>query len=151
MKRILLFFTLVIVLIMIWFGESRKFFCLGDGNCVTVWKTYNNVCYIIPGKYYGIVKPSEQYIESSNTNLITIYFSKELPNAFIFQSSGEMKIYNGGNREFLFYDYAKDTSRFNKILYMPDAVKRSDIKADAGLMDIDIRENYATDKSGKKL
>ena len=150
MKRILLFFALVITLIIIWLGESRRFFCLEDGYCVTVWKTYN-VCYIIPGKYYGIVKPSGQYIESSNTNLITIFFSKELPAAFIFQSSGEVKIYDGVKHEFTFYDYTKDTSRFDKILYMPNAVKRSDIKADAGLMDIDIRENYATDRSGKKL
>jgi hypothetical protein len=151
MKRILLSFGLVITLVVIWFGESRRFFCLEDGNCVTVWKTYNNVCYIIPGKYYGIVKPSEQHIESSNTNLISIYFSKELPNAFVFKSSGEVKIYDRGKREFSFYDYEKDTSRFDKILYMPNAVKRVDIKADAGLMDIDIREDYATDKFGKKL
>jgi len=151
MKRILLFFALGITLLVIWFGESRKFFCLEDGNCVTVWKTFFNVCYIIPGKYYGIVKPSEQYIESSNTNLITIYWSRELPNAFVFQSSGEVKAYDGSNHKFTFYDYTKDTSRLNKILYGPNAVKRADIKTDAGLMDIDIRENYATDKSGKKL
>jgi len=57
MKRKLLFFALGITLLVTWFGESRKFFCLEDGNCVTVWKTFNG-CYIIPGKYYGIVKPS---------------------------------------------------------------------------------------------
>jgi hypothetical protein len=151
MKKILLFCILVIVLIVIWFGESRRFFCLEDGSCVTVWKTYNNACYIIPGKYYGIIKPSSKYIESSNTNLLTIYFSKELPRSLIVQCEQEVKINNEKTDAFTFYRYETDTNKCNNLLYLPSAKKRSDMKSVAGLMDIDIRENYALDKDGKKL
>jgi hypothetical protein len=151
MKKIFLFSSLLLIPILIWYGESRRFFCLDNGDCITVWKTYNNVCFIIPGKYYGIVRPSNNYIESSNTNLLTVYFSPELPGALVVQSGQGVKINNENMHEFAFYKYETDTGRFNNILYMPDAKKRSDMKAGARLMDIDIRENYALDKDGKKL
>ena len=51
MKRLLLNLAAVVVLSLIWYGESRKFFCLDNGGCVSVWETLNHVCYIIPGRY----------------------------------------------------------------------------------------------------
>lgn len=151
MKKILLFLTIIIISTVVWFGESRKFFSLENGEYITVWKTYNNVSYVIPGKYYGITKPSKRFIESSNTNYITIYHSAELPNAFIFQSSEEVKVNNVVKNDVVFYDYTKDTSRFDKILYVANPKNRSDLKTGAELMNINIHENYATDKTGKKL
>jgi hypothetical protein len=132
-------------------GNRENFSVWTMENVLLFGKQYNNVCYIIPGKYYGIVRPSRQYIESTNTNYLTIYFSAELPMAFVFKSAEDVKVNSGVKNEFTFYDYIRDSSRFDKILYMPNAEKRSDIKADAAMMDIDVRENYAIDKSGKKL
>ena len=86
MKRLMLYFSIFTLLIMGWYGESRSFYCLDNGKCITVWKTYNNVCYIIPGKYFGILKPSKNVIESSNNNNLTIYFTSELPDAFVYKS-----------------------------------------------------------------
>jgi hypothetical protein len=86
MKKMILFFFIVILLLFGWYGESRKFFCLEDGKCITVWKTYNNVCYVIPGKYYGLWAPSNNFIKTSNLNELTIFFTDELPNTLIVQS-----------------------------------------------------------------
>lgn len=151
MKRILLFFALFLIVLIIWVGESRKFYCLRNGGCVTVWKTYNRTCYIIPGKYYGIVRPSGPYIESPIANFVTIFFSTELSKTVIFRSSEEVRINNAVNNEVAFYDYMKDTSRFDTLLYVPNPKNRVDLKANAEILDIDIHEDYARDKSGKKL
>src|ERR1700720_4395948 len=94
MKKLLLCLSIFIILALIWYGESRKFFCLNNGKCVTVWKTYNNVCYIIPGRYYGIIRPSDNFIESSNNNFLTIYFTSELSNVFTYKSEQTLKINN---------------------------------------------------------
>jgi hypothetical protein len=151
MKRNLIVFATLLFVVAVWYGESRKFYCLDNGRCITIWKTYNNVCFIVPGKYYGIVKPSGNYIESSNTNLLTIYFSKEMPRSLIIQCEQELKINNEKTDAFTFYRYETDTGRFNSLLYFSSAKKRSDMKSGAGLMYIDIHENYALDKYGKKL
>ena len=150
MKKLLIFFS-VLLLIVIWNGESRKFYCLDNETCVTVWKTYNNACFIIPGKYYGIIKPSRNHIETTNTNLLTIYFSKELSQALIVQCEQGVNIKNENRNDFTFYRFETDTGKFINLLYLPEAKKRSDMKRGAGLIDIDIRENYAVDKDGKKL
>jgi hypothetical protein len=103
MKKLLIFFS-VLLLIVIWNGESRKFYCLDNETCVTVWKTYNNACFIIPGKYYGIIKPSRNHIETTNTNLLTIYFSKELSQALIVQCEQGVNIKNENRMISLFID-----------------------------------------------
>jgi hypothetical protein len=151
MKRLLLFILIFILLPLIWYGESRKFFCLGNGACVTVWKTYNDVCYIVPGRYWGIMKPSKNYIQSRNSYNITIYFTSELPNSFIYQIDRKLKINNTDKDKFVFYDYFLDSNRFDSILYKPKPKSHVDLKENAELMDIYIGENYATDKNGKKL
>jgi hypothetical protein len=151
MRKTFFGFCALLAVLLIWYRESRRFFCLNNGQCITVWKTYNNVCYIIPGKYCGIVKPSNGYIESANTNLITFYFSPELPGAFVFQSGMAVMIHKDARNKFYFYDFSKDTSRYLNIFYSPTAKKRSDMKPGTGLMDIDIRENYACDKDGENL
>lgn len=150
MKKIIIFIILL-TSAATWYGESRKFFCSENGQCVTVWKTYNNICYIIPGKYYGVTKPSKNFMESTNTNSLTVFFTNEMPNAFIFLSEQDLKIYNTDTRKFIFYDYNLNKEKFHNILYKPDAKKANDIKQNAALIDIYILENYATDKNGKKL
>lgn len=148
MKRLLFVFLILIVLTLVWYGESRRFFCVDNGNCITVWKTYNNVCYIIPGKYYGIIKPSQNFFQSTNTNNLTIFFTNELPNALIYKSDQDLKINNSNKDEFIFYDYNQDVKKFDTILYMPNAKKNNDIKSNASLMDIFIQEDYALNKDG---
>lgn len=151
MKRLLLYFSIFIILLLIWYGESRKFFCLDSGECVTVWKSYNNVCYIIPGKYYGLIRPSKNYIESPNTNNVTIFFTKEMSNAIIYNSEQNLTVKNIDKHEFVFYDYNSNNVKFDQLLYLPNAKLNKDVKNNVGMIQIFIHENYATDKNGRKL
>lgn len=150
MKKTILFFFIVILLLVGWYGESRKFFCLENGKCITLWKTYNNVCYVIPGKYYGLWAPSNNFIKTSNLNELTIFFTDELPNTLIVQSREKLKVYNKGGVVFL--DYDSDSTRFKNILYKPDAKRfYKDLKPNASLISIDIKENYARDRQGEVM
>ena len=151
MRRFFFYFFVTVAVAAIWFGESRKFFCLSNGKCVTVWKTYNNVCYIIPGRYYGIIKPMDNYLESSNTDFLTIYFSDALPNTIIYKSEKPLKLKNADKDEIVFLDYDKDIQKWDSILYLPNAKRSNEVKSNAQLLDIIIKENYAMDKDGRHL
>lgn len=151
MKKIFLWILIFSALILALWVESRKFFCLSNRNCVTIWKTYNNVCYIIPGKYYGLTKPAGNFIESTNTNNITLYFSDALPNTFVYKSEQKLKIHNDVKNTFVFYNYDSNEKKFDSVLYMPDAKRLRDVKPNVQLMDVSIQENYAIDKNGKNL
>ncbi|WGQ09426.1 hypothetical protein QG516_23195 [Pedobacter gandavensis] len=91
------------------------------------------------------------FLESTNTNDLTVFFTNELSNSFIFTSEQALKISNGKRDQFIFYDYDLNKKRFDQILYKPEAKKASDIKDNAKLMNIYILENYATDKQGRVL
>ncbi|MDQ0109432.1 hypothetical protein J2T02_004575 [Chitinophaga terrae (ex Kim and Jung 2007)] len=150
MRKVILFFLIVVSFLFAWYGESRRFFCLEDGKCITVWKTYNNVCYVIPGKYYGIWAPSNNFIRTSNLNELTIFFTDELPNTWIVQSKEELKVYNKAG--FVFLDYDEDSAKLRDILYKPDAkMFYKDLRFGASLINIDIKENYACNKDGKVI
>ena len=62
---------LLFIVTPIWYGESRSFEYSDEGNCVTVWKTYNNICYVIPGRYFGLRAPSsgDNFIKTTNTSM----------------------------------------------------------------------------------
>ena len=151
MKRFLLYLGIFIPVIAIWYVESRKCYCLDNGNCVTIWKTYNNICYIIPGRYYGIIRPSDNFIETSNNNLLTLYFTSELPNSVIYKSEQILTIKNADKDKWVFYDYNSNAQKFDSILYIANAKRNNDIKDNARLIDVFVGENYALDKRGKHL
>ena len=149
MKKVALLVTILAALLF-WFGESRHFYCLNN-RCLTVWKTFNNICYIIPGKYYGLVKPSDNFIATTNTNNLTIYFTGQLPKTFFIKGDEKIKIYNTDKTRFVLLDYEGQSQTFDSILYNKNATKFNDLKENASLIEIFVKENYATDKSGKKL
>lgn len=82
---------------------------------------------------------------------MTIYFSNEIPNGLVYKSENELTIINEKENKFIFYDYTSDTKKYDKILYIPNAVKSNDIKVDADLIYIFIKENFALGKNGKRL
>lgn len=148
---------LLIVVLLVWFDQSRTFYCLSEDKCVTVWKRLGNKCYIVPGKYYGIFKPSDNYIKTTNVNPLvgnnyfTFYFTEEMPNTLIYRSKSTFEVYNGDKQKFLLIDYDSDVEKYKEVLYVPDAKKVNDLKENANFISLDTKENYATDKSGKKL
>jgi hypothetical protein len=95
--------------------------------------------------------PTKNFIESTNDNNLTVYFTSEMPHAFIFKSEQSFTINNDDKRKCVFYDYNQDTSKFDAIFYIKNAKKNSDIKNNAQLIDIFIHDNFAIDKLGRKL
>lgn len=150
MRRALLICLSIILLAFLWYKESRTFYNIEDNNCITVWK-YNNRYYIIPGKYYGLLKPTVNFLESPVENYITIYYSKELPNSLVFRSERDIKVINNKKDSFLFLNYNENIAKFDKLLYLPAATKNNDIKPNVYLLDIFLKENFAINKDGKKL
>ena len=145
-----LVFIIVIISLAIWFGESRKFFCLDQGMCITVWKTYNNVCYVIPGKYYGFFKPSSlNYIKTTNLSDLDIIWPDNLSN-IIANVDNETKIINQSSKVSLIINYNLD-KKYNDSLFTFFDGKYHRYKKDITYISIFIRENYATDKDGRHL
>lgn len=153
--KIMGIFLLLIVLLLAWYDQSRTFYCLSNDKCVTVWKRLGGKCYIVPSKYYGVFKPSKNYIKATNTQYLTLYFSNDIPNKMIVRNQGSStgkkggyEIVNNLPEELEITEYS---DAYKAILYKPDAIKFKDVKASTEYLDLDIKENYATDKTGKKI
>jgi hypothetical protein len=65
--------VLLIVIILISWDQSRSFYHLSDKQHLTVWKRLGNKCFIVPGKYYGILRP-KYCIQTTNDNALTIIY-----------------------------------------------------------------------------
>lgn len=150
MKKISVIFLIIILFILIWYGESRKFFCLEGDKCVTVWKTYNNVCYIVPGKYYGIVRPSSyNYIQTTNINDLDIIW-KVNSDSIIVNSDDTTFIVNNSSKGIKIIKYNLN-KKYNDSLLTSFDGKYHRYKKDVDYVSIFIKENYAIDKNGNKL
>jgi hypothetical protein len=133
----------------------RSFYCLSDDKCVTIWKTGNGEVYIIPFKYKGNKTPSVSHIKTINKQFLTLYFSKEFPKKIIVRDEGNLesnkKMYSIENRvkgEWEFLEYSRE---YKTILYKPGATKFKDVRLNTDYITLNIQENYATDKTGKKI
>src|ERR1700719_2287763 len=146
MKSLLLYFSIFIIVTLIWYGESRKFFCLGDGQCVTVWKTYNSVCYIIPGKYYGLLKPtSANYIETTNLSDLDVIWQTGSSDMIVSVDDSAKNIKQSNNSKIVNYNLHKG---YNDSLFTDFDGKNHRYKKGVNYISIFIKENYATDKDG---
>jgi hypothetical protein len=145
---------ILILSVLIGFDQSRTFYCLSENQCVTVWKRLGNKCYIIPGKYYWIASPSDNYIETSNTQYLTLYFSDKLPKKIVVRNQGNSsgkdgyKIKSHANEDWELLEYSE---RYRLILYHTLARKFNDVQFTTNYMNLYIEESYCTDKSGRKL
>ncbi|MBL7737358.1 MAG: hypothetical protein JNL51_18005 [Chitinophagaceae bacterium] len=137
-----------------WLDQSRSFYCLSENKCITVWKRLGDKCYVIPGKYYGVFKPTN-YIKTTNTQYLTIYFSSDVPNKMIVRNQGSSTGEKGGydivNNLPENFDIVEYSEEYRAILYKPDAIKFKDVKSNTDYLTINIKENYSTDKIGKKI
>lgn len=132
----------------------RYFYYLSDDKCVTVWKRDNGEVYIIPGKYKSNDIPIVSHIKTVSGQFLTLYFSEEFPHKIIVRDQGnylsdkKYTLVNNIKEEWQFLEYSDD---YKAILYKSDAVKFKDVKASTDYIDLDLYENYATDKNDKKL
>jgi hypothetical protein len=150
MKKILLAFLVLLILFLAWYGESRKFFCLGNGRCITVWKTYNNTCYIIPGKYYGLIKPSSHsYLKTTNTNTLDIIWEANL-NSIIVNADDKSFTVNNFPKSIQIVRYDLNKKNNDSLFTYFDG-KYNRYKRNVNYISLFIQENYAIDKDGRKL
>lgn|SRR5690606_26496562 len=133
----------------------KSYYCLSDNKCVTVWKKENGEVYIIPGKYESNDVPIVSHIKTVSGQFLTLYFSEEFPHKIIVRDQGnylsdkkKYTLVNNIKEEWQFLEYSDD---YKAILYKSDAVKFKDVKASTDYIDLDLYENYATDKNGNKL
>lgn len=133
----------------------KSFYCLSDDKCVTVWKRANGDVYIIPDKYEDNVEPSVSYIKTINKQFLTLYFSEEIPQKIVVRDEGNLesnqKRYTIENREKGKWNLLEYSEEYKAILYERDAKKFKDVKSITEYLTINIHENYATDKTGKKI
>ncbi|MBL7760514.1 MAG: hypothetical protein JNK08_07445 [Sediminibacterium sp.] len=153
MKKLIII-GIIIALLVVWIGEKRKFYHIGNNKYVTVWKTFGGVCYVVPDKYYGLVKPSDNFIETTNDNYLVLFFSQEVPNQIIYWKNRQdklVKIKNKSTDKIVFVDYMSNHDSLRNLLYKPNPKNVRDLKDNAYLLDINIEANTASDKEGKDL
>ncbi|WP_147269366.1 hypothetical protein [Schleiferia thermophila] len=127
-------FILLIILFLIWFDQSRSFYCMSNDKCITVWKRLGNKCYIIPGKYYGILKPSD-YVKTTNDNALTIIFDD--------LSGYDFVIFNDYGKELevnLSKERIKYFKNFERDIFIDEFYVNERIKDNLPYLQIDIKE-----------
>lgn len=127
---------------MIWKGEGRRFFCVNGTSCVTMWKTFNNTCYIIPGKYLSLFPPSKNFIRCNNETevSVSVYFSDKLTNSLIFNTIEDVEIHENG---FSFLRFFDDKIKYGNILFKNGSKTDPDLKEGVDLINMNISDNYA--------
>ena len=136
------------------FDDPRFVYCLDNDECVTVWRKNKKEIFIVMGKYGGDSIPEESHIITDNEQLLTLYFSDSLPDKIVVKNEGNMKNIQGeyemieGNGRWTFVDF---TYKYDSILYKPNSISFNDVYSWTEYLNIFIKENFATDKTGKKI
>lgn len=149
MKKIF-FMVLVFTLLIFWFMESRNFYCIDENKCITVWKTYSDTCYIMPYKYYGLVKPSNNYVVTANGGYCDIIWSDKEPDEIIFSCSKLYRINNDKPYLPQIIYYKSNQQYYDSIFTFFDGTYKL-YKEEVNFIGVDILENYAWSKTGKIL
>jgi len=143
----ILVILILIVSVFVWLDQSRHFYCLSDKQCFTVWKRLGNKCYIIPGKYFGIFRPSH-YIETTNNIYVDVI--RRGDTSLLVNTGKNIEILDQSIHTQLIDWYGNDRVR-NDSLYTFFDGKYRRYKKEVEYIGVNIEENYAVDKSGKKL
>lgn len=151
MKKI---FKILIVLVcfiaglFLWFDQSRSFFKATNGEYITMWKRYGGTCYLIPGKYYGVTKPSDGYVETKNSASGDFIWNDIDSKYILFSGGKNCKIINGNSAKIKIVNYL-DNEKKNDSIYSEKIGYYNHYKKDVIFLSIDILEGYATDGTGK--
>lgn len=149
MKKIILSIVILVSLI-VFIGESRAIYSVGEDKHVTIWKTFGGTCFVIPGKYYGLLKPSSHsYIKTTNSSSLDIIWPDN-PNKIIVDINHEhCEIYNVSNGVSIIR-YSSQESDFNERFTKFDG-KFHRYKKGVLYINVSIADNIGIDASGKKL
>jgi hypothetical protein len=156
MKKIFFFISLVIAVSLTWYGisklirphdyrrDSRHFYCLENGRCVTVWRTLSGICYVIPGKYSNSVcpPPSQSYITSTFTKGMDIIWEKNTDNIIVNLEDEKSQIIHESQNGIKIVNYNLN-KKYNDSVFLYFDGNYNHFKKEVDFMDIDIKEEHA--------
>lgn len=151
MKKIAKGVLILIVMIVgmgIWFDQSRSFFKASNGEYITMWKRLGGTCYLIPGKYYGLIKPGDGYIKTENKNeSVAFYWKNNKANDLLYFGNLGDTIYNTDKTRFRIINY-QDNEQENDSLFTEKYGYYGRYKKGVVFLNLNILEGYAGSGSG---
>lgn len=136
------------ILLVIAFDQSRKFYCLDDGKCVTVWKRLGGKCFVIPGKFYGVSAPSVSHIETITNTDIAIYFVEHPTPTYIVRCHSDFSIKNQPSAVFRIVSY---NPQYEYELYEKGEHEKKMLESHVHYWILFVKESWALDRNGRKL
>jgi hypothetical protein len=106
MRKVILV-LICVVFGFVWYDESRDFICTDAGKCITDWKTYGHNRYIIPGKFYGLLKPSNSvnYVKAKYKSSGMVFIWKSGVDTLLAQIDSNDQIINNRQKGTLIMNY----------------------------------------------
>jgi hypothetical protein len=148
MKKVVYLISCFLLVIIVYI-ESRSFYNAWGDQYFTVWKTLDNRCYIIPGKYYGFFAPNDGFVLVSGAAHLDIVLLKKR-HILIAQCLGEMKINPSRENKITIENYNLKKKLNDSLLTYSDG-RYMRYKKKTTYISLFINENYAVDKNGLKL
>ncbi|AMR34234.1 hypothetical protein A0256_23670 [Mucilaginibacter sp. PAMC 26640] len=150
MKKALLLLIILLFAAIVWRVEYRSFYYLKNGKCVTVWKAYDGLCYIIPRKYNGVLKPSaESYLVTPYTKGLDIIWQENSNNIIANLEDEKNQIIHNCPSGIQIANYNLN-KRYNDSLYLYFDGEYYRYKKNVDYLTLNIKEEYAYDKKGKR-
>ncbi|MCJ8155561.1 hypothetical protein MKJ01_17530 [Chryseobacterium sp. SSA4.19] len=146
--KILIVLVCVIAGLFFWFDQSRSFFKATNGKYITMWKRYGGTCYLIHGKYYGITKPNDNYIETKNTASVDFIWNDKNSKYVLFLGGENCKIVNNDPTKVKIINYLEEKQK-NDSLYIKKQGHYNIYKKGVIRLGINILEGYASDGMGE--
>jgi hypothetical protein len=139
LTRLVLSIGVLILALVAWMGQRRTFYCISADKCVTIWKTYNNKSYIVPGKYYGVIEPSRSHVVATNVSSIAVIWPDDQP-SILFDGGPECVIKNALDGV-QFVDYRKNKRVYDSLYTFSDGTYMR-YRPDLAFLTVDIKEGF---------
>ena len=127
----------------------RSLYCLSKVKCVTVWELGNGDVYIIYGTYKSKKEPTDDYIKVLNSRYDNIHLILLKDDKLLIDVDKNARVIKQSSNSLM--GLYKDNKALNDSLYTYFDGKYNRYKKEVDYISVNIEENYATDKSGKKL
>lgn len=145
MLKKVLGFVLILLFITIIVDQYRKIYCISDNKCITVWKRIGGTCYIAPYKYYGIFKPRDCYVITTNSSNIDVIWKNE--KEIIVQIDENSSIVSNSNEKIKILDYEANNEIYDSIFTYKEGHYLK-YKKNVQFISISILENYGMSSNG---
>lgn len=127
----------------------RSFYSLSKDKCVTVWKPGNGDVYIIYGTYRSRKKPTDDYVKVLNSRYDNIHLILSKDDKLLIDVDKNATVIKQSSNSLI--GLYKDNKVLNDSLYTYFDGKYNRYKKEVDYISVNIKENYATDKTGKKI